>query len=122
MLNDNGSDIPVLDKSRLEGIVKTLGDRFKLLITCFTTETDDYFSQLTLAYISKDHETMERIVHSIKSGSGNLGGKRLWEYAQTLEDDFRANHLDNAEQQISQLRDMYNQFQIELKSYIESNA
>ena len=78
-------DEPLLDEGNLSSLREAMGEDFAELPAAFRDSTRDILRQLPEALSEGDLATQQRLVHSLKSSSANMGGLRLSALARELE-------------------------------------
>ncbi len=81
--SDSGD--PVLDSGNLNQLRDAMGEDFVELPAAFGESTREIIEQLPEAMEQEDLATQQRLVHSLKSSSANMGGLRLSALAKSLE-------------------------------------
>ena len=95
------------NESRLEqmALIKLPGkpDLREGLLKLYFENAPELASQIRIAWIEKDIETLHRASHSLKSTSANMGLDQLSKLAGKLEDSANSNRLDDVPQQLDAL-------------------
>jgi PAS domain S-box-containing protein len=81
----DGNDEPVLDADNLGMLRDAMGEDFGELPAAFRESTEAILEELPEAIEQGDLPTQQRLVHSLKSSSANMGGLRLSALARALE-------------------------------------
>ena len=83
--NGETSGEPVFEQATLSMLRDAMGEDFEELPRAFFDSTDAILGELPEAIDSGDLATQQRLVHSLKSSSANMGGTRLSSLAKELE-------------------------------------
>ena len=98
------SDAPCIDESMLDTMEKTLGDDFADLIPAVIESITSLLDVAQNAIKLSDMKELKRAAHSIKSASINAGAVRLSSMAENLEAEVMHGAVNNAEQQVHDLK------------------
>ncbi len=109
-LDFNGSSITIDDtpdiqrehNSRAEGIDtglldtlrKSMGNMFQQLIPAYLEDTEKYFQQIDDLLDEQKYRDLERIAHSLKSSSRNVGASSLGDIAERMEHALKEDRVD----------------------------
>ncbi len=104
----------------LHTLSAVMGEVFDELIPAYLESADKCFNEAAGLIDQGDLETAERLFHSLKSSSRNLGAMPLGGYAEQLESTMREKRIDELEPDFSQARDMYQQVRKILLEFQES--
>jgi PAS domain S-box-containing protein len=91
---------PTLERGRLELLRETMGEDFAELIPAYLQSLDEILAAFPGALEARDLGTLERLGHSVKSASKNIGAEALVALGLTLEIQAREGRLDRPEAQV----------------------
>ena len=106
-----------VDTQHLGGLATIMGEVFKELIPAYIEATDDFFNVAMETLERQDISTAERLAHSLKSSSRNVGATELGELAEKLENSLRANNVDDFKPVFEQAKEMYQHVRKELLAF-----
>lgn len=88
------------------------------IINLYLEETPIQLTRLQQALDSKDAVTIRNIAHSLKSGSANLGARKLSELCKKMEEKGRNNSLEDSYELLHTIKQNFNQVATTLKDEI----
>ena len=94
-----------------------MGDMFQLLIPSYLQDTDEILASLDSLITSKNLKELERLSHSLKSSSRNLGASDLGAVAEQMEQAMREGNLQAFTQLRGELDALYSIVKQELSDY-----
>ena len=109
----------LVDDDKVGKLKKILGANFDQFTKNFLVETSGMLADLESASPSSHASDMERMVHSIKSGVANFGAMEMANYAQDVEDRYRAGQFDKVKEEYEKLSKYFAQFRKELEAHLE---
>ncbi len=98
-----------INMQTLETLAGLMGEVFDQLIPSYIDSSDKCFEDGRSAIVQQDAEAAERLFHSLKSSSRNLGAEKLGDMAATLETAMREKQLDNVQPLFDDAEQMYQQ-------------
>jgi len=107
-----------IDHNKLDAMRELLGDDFESLIHAFLNSGTSIIESLPTAITEQDSTEAERLAHSLKSASANVGAVTLSRLANNAEDSIRDSGLNNIESTINCIKLEFEDVQIELKKQI----
>lgn len=78
-----------VDRDILNSLKNDMGEDFEELVSAFLQSSQSIIDELLIAQQQDDYPTMQRLAHSMKSSSANLGALNLSALAKDLEFNFR---------------------------------
>ncbi|MCP4043318.1 MAG: response regulator, partial [Gammaproteobacteria bacterium] len=106
---------PAIDKGVFNNLLEVLGERdFTEVIAVYMEDTADTINKLSRACESADVKTLERLAHSTKSVSANVGALTLSGMAKELEAQARGGELVGAQMRIDALQAEFERVRREL--------
>ncbi len=93
----------------LSNLASLMGEVFDQLIPSYIEASDKCFNDVRDLVQQQDFETAERLFHSLKSSSRNLGAMKLGDYAERLEAVMRDKQVEQLEPGFTEASDMYQQ-------------
>ena len=118
----NADKVPCyVDHDHLNTLADLMGDVFEELIPAYISSTDEFFNDVEKLISNQDITTAERLSHSLKSSSRNVGAMQLGDLAETLENNFREKKIENFESVLSKARDIYQHVRQELLDFTPAN-
>lgn len=109
----------LVDADKVGKLKKILGANFDQFTRNFLVETSGMLADLEAANPASHANDMERMVHSIKSGVANFGAMEMANYAQGVEDRYRAGEFDKVQEEYEKLAEYFAQFRKELEAHLE---
>lgn len=108
------------DPAVLDSLHEAIGDGINHIISIYVDDFPNSISTMRQAVQQKSFETVERIAHSLKSSSGNLGALQLVTLSLTLEQSIRDGLNDEAaiSAAIDDIEKAFQQVQPRLISYV----
>jgi signal transduction histidine kinase/CheY-like chemotaxis protein len=117
------SVILVLDGGKLDALRQAMGEEdFAELVPAFLADVERMLAELPAAAARGDAEEVQRLAHSLKSSSANLGLVEISRLAKDLEFAAKAGELFDAEARIEAVADAYKRAREELLSAIAAGA
>ncbi len=107
-----------IDHSKLNAMRELLGDDFESLIHAFLSSGTSIVASLPIAIENQDAIEVERLTHSLKSASANVGATALSNMANDAENRIRDCGLNKIESITSCIKLEFEQVQIELKKQL----
>jgi len=107
----NGLNNNPLDLNKLEQIRKDLGEDFSKLIPAFLESANSIIAQLPEATTAADLKETERLCHSLKSASANIGAIKLSTLAGQLEAWAKEGDLDRIKENLAALEQGFQKVQ-----------
>jgi len=107
-----------IDHSKLDTMRELLDDDFESLIHAFLNSATSIIESLPTAIANQDTREAERLTHSLKSASANVGATALSAMAYDAENIIRDQGLNNIESTISQIESEYKLVRIELEKQL----
>ncbi len=101
----------------LESLASMMGEVFDKLIPAYIDGADKCFDEVAGLIEQGDLETAERLFHSLKSSSRNLGAMPLGDHADQLETVMREKQPERLEPNLTQAREMYQQVRATLLDF-----
>lgn len=112
----NDSENLTFNRNALDTLAELMDtEDFDELIPAFLQSTQETFTELEQAIAADERKTIQRIAHSLKSASANLGAMQLSATAAELE--ARAQEINNFNDTISQLKSEFVAVKQALQSY-----
>lgn len=74
-----------VNTAQLDNMAQLMGELFVELIPAYLSESAIYIRQMPEAFSSGDMKTLERLAHSLKSSSRNVGAENFARIAEQLE-------------------------------------
>ena len=108
---------PVFDEASLRTLRDAMGEDFEELPLAFIDSSNAILEELTGAIDNGDLATQQRLVHSLKSSSANLGGSRLSFLAKNLEQQCKDGNVLSAED-LQRLRQETESLRAALQSFL----
>ena len=101
---DSGNrPLPVLDREAMLATVERDLELLRELAEIFFAESPALMAQLRSGLLARKAEAVERAAHTLKGAVGNFGGRRAAQAARGVEDEARANRLDEAQRLVPML-------------------
>jgi len=91
----------------LNTLAGIMGAAFDELIPAYIEATDEFFKTITQFISEGDIRTAERLAHSLKSSSRNIGAEQLGDLAETMEAGLRENELQNFADEFKRAEEIY---------------
>jgi len=107
-----------IDYSKLDTMRELLDDDFESLIHAFLNSATSIIESLPTAIANQDIQAAERLTHSLKSASANVGATTLSAMACDAENIIRDQGINNAKSFISQIESEYKLVCIELEKQL----
>lgn len=87
----------------------TDGDRdaIRELLVIFLEDAEARLEAIEVALAAGDAETLGAEAHSLKGAAGNVGADPMHQLAETLEDEARANRLDDGRATLNEMREQW---------------
>lgn len=104
---DLNSTISSLNRNTLNELKQAMEEDFAELLTAFIQSSQSNIDEIWSAYEHKDIKTLQRMAHSLKSASANLGATLLSTLAEMLEKDC----MDQSDIAVSLLHTINDEFQ-----------
>ncbi len=101
------SEVPLLDEAQLTALreLSSPGENFLAqLLRIFEAQSTPMIEQISLAIRQQQARTLELLAHKLKGSASNLGALRLSEICHTLEHSARARLGGETEEQIGNLK------------------
>ncbi len=114
------STISSLNLSILDNLKIAMEDDFEELIHAYIKSSQSNIDELWAAFEKQDNKTMQRLAHSLKSASANLGANLLSTQAEILEKDCRDNS-NIPDSQLLTIKDEFEKVTKLLENYSNSN-
>jgi two-component system, sensor histidine kinase and response regulator len=114
------STISSLNLSILDNLKIAMEDDFEELIHAYIKSSQSNIDELCAAFEKQDNKTMQRMAHSLKSASANLGASLLSTQAEILEKDCRDNS-SIPDSQLLTIKDEFEKVTKLLENYSNSN-
>lgn len=111
-----------INMQTLETLAGLMGEVFEQLIPSYIDSSDKCFGEGRSAIEQQDAEAAERLFHSLKSSSRNLGAEKLGDMAATLEAAMHEQQLDNAQPLFDEAEQMYQQVRKALLEFQQSRG
>jgi len=108
--NDNQIDTDVseyINIQTLQTLANMMGEVFDQLVKAYIDASDKCFNEAADVLEKKDMELAERMFHSLKSSSRNVGAEKLGDLAAIIEAALRENRLDDLQPVMSDAEKMY---------------
>jgi CheY-like chemotaxis protein len=105
----NSNEQPTLDPEQYNAMREALGEDFPALVTAFRQSLKEIIDALHHGEGEKDLKEIERLGHSIKSASLNVGATRLAQLGIALEAQCRENRLHDLSGQLTAIEGEYAQ-------------
>jgi len=106
-----------IDIQKLESMQKDMGADFNKLIPAYISSVQLLLEGAPNAVDAEDIVELQRIVHSIKSASLNVGAMALCELAIELEKQVKKSKLDDMNQRFAALQEEFDKARTELERY-----
>ncbi len=87
----------------LQQLRDNLGEDYPEMLEAYLTSSREILAQIPVAVAQVDAETLERLAHSLKSASANMGARRLSAMADELEQHAANGDFPHAEQFVAKL-------------------
>jgi len=113
--------VEVVDTRALEQLQELIGgDREQLneLVETFLVEGDEIVVDMHTAVAQSDVELLRRSAHSLKSSAQDFGASQLSTLSATLESASKNELPENADGQVSAIKDQFAAAKLELQAYL----
>ena len=110
------SNLPTLDTTVLEGFVAD-SSFLKEVCDSFLNDAPKQISQIKIALDQADAAALDNTAHALKSLSGCIGARALWQLCQRIEGIGKRNCTESAVPLFAQLEHEYEQVQLALQAY-----
>lgn len=114
--NDDDNDSLGLDYSTISELKELLEDDFNDVIDIYIKSTTKIIEKMILAYNTEDHSEIQRLAHSLKSSSSNVGAKKISTLAKDLEEIDMKNYPSNTKYKIEEINKLFILFTPRLKN------
>ena len=91
----NKETIMYINTDHLNTLAGIMGAAFNELIPAYIEAGDEFFNTMSQLISEGDISTAERLAHSLKSSSRNIGAEQLGDLAESMEADLRESKLQN---------------------------
>jgi len=119
--SDGSEDMPsIVDEKVLRELQSIMGDEFIVLIESHLTHAPQLMSEIRVGIKVRDLSRVIRPVHSLKSGSANVGALRLSSAARQMEQDARSGDQDKVIAGLADLEHEYEESNRVLKTISEN--
>ncbi|MCP4044175.1 MAG: response regulator [Gammaproteobacteria bacterium] len=113
---DEPAGNPAIEKDVFNYLREALGEEdFAEVISAYLEDTSNTINEMLRAYASADGKTLERLAHSSKSASANVGAMTLSGMAKELEAQARGGELTGAQRRIDALQAEFERVRRELE-------
>ncbi|MCP4043925.1 MAG: Hpt domain-containing protein [Gammaproteobacteria bacterium] len=107
---------PAIEQDLLNNLHEALGEEdFAEVISVYLESTAEIINEMPQAYEFADSKTLERLAHSCKSASANVGAMTLSGMAKELEAQLRKGELAGAQVRIDALQEEFERARRELE-------
>jgi len=106
-----------LDYAAINELKESLQDDFYEIVQIYIKSSNSILEQMEQACNSADHQEVQRLAHSIKSSSANLGVIKLSSLAADLENQILKNDFSNIKEKIDELQKLFTLSEPTLKSF-----
>lgn len=107
----------LLDLSVLKELEADIGDAAKEIVKVYIDNANQLFIEIRDAVQTQDHDTVQRLAHSLKSSSANVGAILLSSLAKDVEFAVRDGKLNNLDDKIKDLAEQFEQVKPALVKY-----
>ena len=94
---------PAVNASVFDEVREVMGDDFNELLSAYVSSMNDILQKLPQSCHDSDLQEAQRMAHSMKSASANIGAERLSTMARQLENQTRKGNLEQAQSQLAEL-------------------
>lgn len=111
--SENGAniDVPAFDNEVVNSLKEMVGDETVLAVfQDFQIEAGEQIKNVGEAYKTKDVDTIQKELHTLKGNSGTLGLMRIYEITKEIEEPSKTGNLDHFEDRFDILKDEYDYF------------
>ena len=98
---------PNLDLNHLRSLRDLLENDYAKVMRVFLQDTPPRIDQLRIAAEAKDAKTLQSVAHTMKGSSGNIGASRLAALCHQLEQEARAEKIDDSIVRVGQIDSEY---------------
>lgn len=117
---NNGGASDCIDMTVLQKLSQLMGPVFDQLVPSYLEASDKCFSEVRGLIEHQNLEEAERLFHSLKSSSRNMGANQLGDYAEVLETSMREHQPDRVQPALDEAEQMYQQVRQMLLDYQDS--
>ena len=111
------SDYQHINTQQLIQLHQLMGEIFNELIPSYIEGADELFTNADSLFESADISTLERLSHSLKSSSRNVGANSLGDAAETLETLAREKNIADYINAFGEVKQLYLQVKSELLKF-----
>jgi len=96
-----------LDYTAINELKESLEDDFSEIIDIYIKSTTDILNKMGLACSTTNHQEIQRLAHSLKSSSANVGATKISYLAQELEHQLMENTISNVKEKIVEMNKLF---------------
>ncbi len=96
-----------LDYAAINELKESLQDDFDEIVQIYIKSSNNILEQMEQACNAEDHQEVQRLAHSIKSSSANLGAIKLSSLAEDLENQLIENDFSNIKEKIDDMQKLF---------------
>jgi len=109
-------ETPALDYAAIAELKESLEDEFNEIIDIYIKSTTNILHEMGLACSTADHQEIQRLAHSLKSSSANVGATKISSLAQDLEHHLMENNVSDIKEKILEMNNLFSSFTPILKN------
>ncbi len=116
------ADLPIINMKAAEQLKRIIGNSMTLeTFQDFETESLELIENSQNSVNNKDYNVILSNLHTLKGNAGTLGISRVEAYAKSIEADLKAGNDSTLQEDLSKLRDSYEEFKLNYHSLLNLN-
>ena len=109
-------EIPIFDRDRALARMDNDVELFKEIVQIYFSEVPEQTAGMATALKNSDRVQIERLAHSLKSSSGNVGASLTSEIARQIEDGAREKSIEVLSELFTKMQSEFEKFKIEINA------